>query len=198
MRDLAELENTRRQGRDIPILHWISPAFLAILPLSYTAVSMMVHLAENRDLQTALRDKPDWRSGYLREVERLMGAFRYVTRQIGPKALSLENTRLPPRSLVVMDIAAANRDPLIWDDPASCRPLRQSFPSATFVSGPLACTGGQLSRRFLALFLDAVLETVQLGPASQTHEASRRASGWRMMRGFDMCKLVLEPRQDAR
>ncbi|QLQ20231.1 MAG: hypothetical protein HZT43_18965 [Exiguobacterium profundum] len=82
------------EARQMPVMHWISPAFLAILPVGYTGVEMLAHLAENPGLQEQLRARPDLRPGYLREVERLMNSFRYLTRQVGPAGLDLGDCRL--------------------------------------------------------------------------------------------------------
>lgn len=193
LHDLAQVRETRRAARDMPMAHWISPAFLAIVPLGYTGGTMLAHLAENPELQERLRAEPDLRPGYLREVERLMNAFRYVVRQIGPAALELGETRLPPRSLVVLDLAAANRDPAIWDDPDLCRPDRPRHPTAAFSFGPLACTGSQLSRQFLAGLLEAVLDTVRLALPSPDTEQDRVATAWSLMRGCLTCRLRVSP-----
>lgn len=188
-RDLAELDAKRCKARDMPITHWVSPAFLAILPVAYTGVSMLAHLAEIPDLQEKLRVRPELRPGYLREVERLMNAFRYGTRQIGPAGLDLGDAWLPPRSLVVLDFAAANRDPALWDDPDLCLLDRPRQPTATFSFGPLACVGGQLSRQFLGKLLDAVLDTARVSLPALGSRPDRRPTNWSIARGYAMCRL---------
>lgn len=189
VRDLGLLDATRSQCREMPVMHWISPAFLAILPVAYTGVSMLAHLAENPQLQEELRVSSDLRPGYLREAERLLNAFRYATRQIGPAGLDLGDAWLPPRSLAVLDLAAANRDPVVWDDPDICRPGRPPQPTAAFSFGPLACTGAQLSRQFLARLLDAALETVRLSLPPPDGEPQRLPARWSITRGYAMCRL---------
>ncbi len=190
--DLAACEAMRSQLRDMPIMHWISPAFLAIIPVAYTGVSMLAHLAENLDLQEELRARPELRPGYLREVERLLNAFRYATRQIGPGGLDLGDAWLPPRSLVVLDLAAANRDPQVWDAPDLWRLDRPPQPTAAFSFGPLACTGGQLSRQFLARLLDAALETARLSLPAPGATPDRIPARWSIARGYTMCRLRFE------
>lgn len=193
LRDLEDLSSTRRHAREMPVMHWISPAFLAIMPVGYTSVSMMAHLAENPELQDRLRAHPDLRPGYLREVERMMNSFRYTVRQIGPAGLDLGDVRLPPRSLVVLDLVSANRDPSIWEDPDECRLDRPRLPTATSSFGPLACTGTQLSRQFLAGLLDAVLHTVRLSLPAPGDGPDRRATDWSISRGYTLCRLRFAP-----
>jgi hypothetical protein len=193
LRDLENLRATHPETRDMPVLHWLSPAFLAIWPLIYTATAMIAQLAETPGLQEDLRSSADLRPGYLREVERLFGAFRYPVRQIGPLGLDLGDTRLPPRSYVVLDLAAANRDPEVWDDPETCRPDRPQRPTVSFLTGPLACTGGQLSRRFLALLLDALLGSVRVGLPAPAGGPDRLSALWCVQRGYALCRLQMTP-----
>lgn len=193
LRDLAEMGSSRREARQMPVMHWISPAFLAILPVGYTGVEMLAHLAENPGLQEQLRAQPDLRPGYLREVERLMNSFRYLTRQVGPAGLDLGDCRLPARCSVVLDIVSANRDPAIWDEPDQCRLDRPRQVTASFSFGPLACTGSQLSRQFLAGLLDAVLQTVRLSLPAPGDEPDRRPTDWSIMRGYTLCRLRFAP-----
>lgn len=191
MQDLTLLGQTRGKGREMPITHWISPAFLAILPVAFTSVSMLAHLAETPELQDTLRARPELRPGYIREVERLMNSFRYGTRQIGPAGLDLGDSWLPPRNLVVLDFSAANRDPALWSEPDSCLLDRPRQQTATFSFGPLACVGGQASRQFLSRLLDAVLGHVRVSLPSPGTEPDRAPTRWLIARGYSMCRLRL-------
>lgn len=191
MQDLTLLEKTRGAAREMPITHWISPAFLALLPIAYTSVSMLAHLADTPELQDALRARPELRPGYIREVERLMNSFRYGTRQIGATGLNLGDAWLPPRSLVVLDFSAANRDPALWQEPDICLLDRPRQPTATFSLGPLACVGGQASRQFLSLLLDAVMERVRVSLPRPGPEPDRLPTQWSITRGYRMCRLCL-------
>jgi hypothetical protein len=192
MRDLHRLE-TGRDDAGIPVLHWISPAFLAIVPLAHTGVSMLAHLAQSPDLQHRLRRRPELRDGYVREVERLLGAFRYATRQIGPGGLDLGPVRLPPRAVVVLDLSAANRDPEIWDRPDDWCLDRPRSATATFGFGPLGCTGAVLSRQFLGRLLDAVLATARVAETADAGAADRLPADWSIIRGDRVRRLRFLP-----
>jgi hypothetical protein len=191
MQDLALLERARGKAHEIPIMHWISPAFLALLPIAYTSVSMLAHLAETPELQETLRARPDLRPGYIREVERLMNSFRYGIRQIGATGLNLADVWLPPRSVVVLDFSAANRDPTLWQEPDTCLLDRPRQPTATFSFGPLACVGGQASRQFLSLLLDAVMQRVRVSLPHPGAEPDRLVTQWSITRGYRLCRLCL-------
>ncbi|QLQ20230.1 MAG: hypothetical protein HZT43_18960 [Exiguobacterium profundum] len=65
--------------------------------------------------------------------------------------------------------------------------------TASFSFGPLACTGSQLSRQFLAGLLDAVLQTVRLSLPAPGDEPDRRPTDWSIMRGYTLCRLRFAP-----
>ena len=189
MGNLSAMKAGWSAGQKIPLIHLISPAFLAIEPLSKTSGLMLAHLADNPDLQETLRNRAELRPAYLQEVERLLGAVRYVARQIGPAGLDLGDMHLPPHSLVSCDLAAANRDPELWQDPEAFRFDRPRLQTATFSFGSLACTGSQLSRLFLSTLLDAALETVRLAAPFTAKPDDRRFARWSMIRGYESCRL---------
>lgn len=189
MRELSALKIGWAGGQKMPLIHLVAPAFLAVSPLSNTSGLMLAHLADNPDLQETLRGQAELRPGYLREVERMMNAFRYTTRQIGPAGLDLGDIQLPPRCLVVLDLAAANRDPDLWQDPDTLRLDRPRQQTASFSFGPLACTGSQLSRQFLSRLLDAVLDTARLSPPPPAETPARVFAQWSITRGYDLCRL---------
>lgn len=190
---LHSLDRLPASLAETPPLYLISPAFLAIVPIALTSGMMLAQLAESLDLQEKLRSTPRLRAGYLREVERLLNAFRYPVRQIGTHGLSVGDVWLPPRSLVTLDLVAANRDPGIWADPEQCLLERPQLTTSTFGFGPLACTGAQLSRQFLKRLLDATLESVRLSLPECEQQAGRRPARWQIMRGFDRCDLQFSP-----
>lgn len=194
MQDLTLLAKTRGKAHEMPVTHWISPAFLALLPIAYTSVAMLAHLAETPELQETLRARPELRPGYIREVERLMNSVRYGIRQIGATGLNLGDAWLPPRSLVVLDFSAANRDPALWQEPDTCLLDRPRQPTATFSLGPLACVGGQASRQFLSLLLDAVMQRVRVSLPQPGAEPDRLVTQWSITRGYRLCRLCLSTR----
>jgi len=191
LQDMSLLASHCDIAREMPVQHWISPAFLAILPLAYTSVSMLAHLADSPELQGHLRLHRERRADYLHEVERLMNASRYLRRQIGAHGLDLGDVQLPPRSLAVLDCTAANRDPEVWPNPDLLQLDRAAYPSASYAFGPLGCTGAQLSRVFLVKLLDAVLDLTMICTPVESQAGDRLDAQWSMMRGYRSCRLML-------
>lgn len=193
LQDMDHLARQSPVARDIAMTNWISPAFLAIIPMRLTSVSMLEHLAREPVLQERLRAVPSLRAAYIHEIERLAGAFRYVVRQIGPQGLDVGQTRLPPRNIVVLDLSAANRDPDIWDFPDDLRLDRPRQTTASFSFGPLACTGAATSRRFLEKLLDAVLATCRVSEPTSGHGGRPIPCAWSILRGHTRSHLAFEP-----
>lgn len=65
---------------------------------------------------------------------------------------------VPPGSLVLAGLAAANRDPAVFDDPDRFLPDREEKEILTFGFGSKYCPGVNLARRQLLAALDVVLE----------------------------------------
>lgn len=193
LRNLSALNMSWPAGQTLPLLHLTSPAFLALEPMSRTGCLMLAHLADNPDIQEVLRDRADMRPAYLQEVERLLAGIRYMSRQVGPAGLDLGDTRLPPHSRVTLDLAAANHDPEVWEDPDAFRLDRPRRQTATFSFGALACTGSQTSRQFLSNLLDAVLETLRLSAPLAAKEDDRTYTRCSLVRGYDTCRLRFTP-----
>ena len=189
---LDRLDRTPGRFTLDPVLHWAAPAFTAMAPLRYTCISMLAKLADAPDLQEQLRAAPALRPGFIQEAERLYGAFRYTPRQIGPRGLDLGDAKLPPRCLVQLDLAAANRDPETWEDPDAFRMGRPRAGTATFGFGPLGCTGGQVSRRIMARLLDLVMENVRLSVPDDPRAERRGTLNPGQMRGYSFCPLAVE------
>lgn len=79
---------------------------------------------------------------------------------------------VPPGSLVLAALAAANRDPDVFEDPDRFRPDREEREILTFGFGSKYCPGVNLARRQLGAALDVVLERLPglalAGPAAPT------------------------------
>ncbi|MCW1934504.1 cytochrome P450 [Pararhodobacter zhoushanensis] len=177
---------------DVPALHWVVAAFLALIGQTHLIVNMMCNLAETPALQERLRAQPALRTPYLLEVERLLGSLRYVWRQTGLQPLDLGDVTLPPRSVVLVDLVSANRDPAIWDAPDALRLDRPRAVTASFAFGPLGCTGALASRLFLARFLDALLDSWRLSLPEPTPEAQRVPATWSVISGYERCPLIVD------
>jgi cytochrome P450 len=79
---------------------------------------------------------------------------RYATVDV-----ELAGSRIRTGDLVVVSLAAANRDPAVYDDPDAFRLDRANARShVAFAQGPHACLGAQLARMETRAAIDAVLD----------------------------------------
>ncbi len=73
--------------------------------------------------------------------------------------VELGGVRIAAGDLVIVSLAAANRDPAVYDDPDAFRLDRADARThVTFAQGPHACIGAQLARIEARAALDAVLD----------------------------------------
>jgi cytochrome P450 len=68
---------------------------------------------------------------------------------------------LGPGSLVVLNLAGANRDPSLHRDPDVFDPSREPGPTLTFGFGSKFCPGNQLARQQMQAALDVVLDRLR-------------------------------------
>ncbi|GGV02801.1 cytochrome P450 [Streptomyces albospinus] len=81
----------------------------------------------------------------------LHSTVRFATRE-----LTLAGTPIPRGSRVQVLLAAANRDPAVFDAPDRWNPHRPARLAPVFGNGPHACAGAQLALSELCLLLDAL------------------------------------------
>jgi cytochrome P450 PksS len=92
--------------------------------------------------------------------------------------------------VVLLGIAAANRDPAVFADPDRFDILRADKPHLTFAAGAHACLGMGLARLELQLALQVLFQRfprLRLDP----EDPPRRRSGTVLFRGFDVLPTVL-------
>lgn len=159
----------------------------------------MRYLAENPEMQDRLRADRSLIPAFMEEMLRLEGSTKATFR------LALRNTRIgevevPAGKRVVVGLAAANRDPRRWDDPASFRLDRPRIKEhLAFGRGAHVCAGSPLARAEVRVLLDRFLEHTraitlceeQHGPAGARrldYEPSY------IIRGLDRLHIRLEPR----
>jgi len=115
------------------------------------------------------RREPTLRPGIVHELLRWeppVAALPRVTVAGG----RIGGVEIPPGSLVVAALAAANRDPDVFDEPDRFLPEREEREILTFGFGSKYCPGVNLARRQLLAALDVILERLpglaSAGPAA--------------------------------
>jgi cytochrome P450 len=84
--------------------------------------------------------------------------FRYITPQqytvrINDKNLQLAGKEIPAGSRLFLCLAAANRDPDVFEEPDKIVPERKNNPHLSFGSGIHSCVGSKLARMEMRAFL---------------------------------------------
>lgn len=118
--------------------------------------SLVAALVARPWLWARLRADPAARPAAVREVLRLWPPVRHTVRRVG-QGLDWGGQRLRRGELLVLDLAAANRDPARFPDPQAFRLDRPPRASLAFGHGPHVCLGAALSLMEAELLLDALL-----------------------------------------
>lgn len=94
-------------------------------------------------------------SGYVEEFLRLDGPIQ-MSQRIALKEMRLDHRDIPVGMIVILLIAAANRDPSVFPEPNRFRASRERNPHLTFGAGAHFCLGAPLARLELAAALPLV------------------------------------------
>jgi cytochrome P450 len=115
-------------------------------------------LAENPELQKALRAQPERLDLFIEEALRLESPFRQMLRSV-PRDTTLGGVDIPADSTALLMFAAGNRDPAQFDNPDSVD-LTRGSPKRhlAFGHGIHFCVGAALARIEARAVLRAVLE----------------------------------------
>ncbi|KAA2253851.1 cytochrome P450 [Solihabitans fulvus] len=110
-------------------------------------------------------------AGVLAETLRLDPPVR-ATRRVSVAGARLASVDLAPGTVVLLDFAAANRDPAVFADPDRFDPERGEPPHLTFGHGPRRCPGADHALELAAGVLDAVLPGRDLVETDLAYEPS--------------------------
>lgn len=116
------------------------------------------HIIERPGLQEKLRQNTDLIPSLLEEVLRLEGSTK-ATFRVARRKTRIGDIEVPAGKRVVVALAAANRDPRRWEDPADFqfdRPrIREHL---AFSRGPHTCVGAPLARAEVRVMLERFFE----------------------------------------
>ena len=157
---LVAAEVDGRRLTDEEILAHIRLLFSAGASTTTDALGNLVYtlLSEPARWQ-ALLDEPTLRAGAIEELLRWETPVAILPRLSAPRAVVFHDTEIPPATFCLFAIAAANRDPAVFDQPDVFDMHRDSSKKLlSFGPGPRLCPGMHLARRQLAVALDVILE----------------------------------------
>ncbi len=121
-------------------------------------------LIERPDLQDAIANEPALLARTVDEVVRLHLPAPMLQR-VTTAPCTVEGVALPAGAMVHLDLAAANRDPAVFDAPGELRPGRPGKHGLTFGTGVHACIGAALSRRVVPAAVGTLIEGRRLRSA---------------------------------
>jgi cytochrome P450 len=121
----------------------------------------LVALEQHPDQRALLVEQPDLVPNAVEEVLRWHGAAQSVIREV-VQDTTLAGTELAAGDMLYVMLAAANRDPERWEDPARFdvrRPFRAhlGLPHLGFGGGPHICIGAPLARLEVQVALETLL-----------------------------------------
>lgn len=120
--------------------------------------AIVVHLANDRDLQDRLRTDRAAIAPAVEEFLRLYTPYRGFART-ATRDVTLHGVTIPAGEAIALVYASANRDAAVFDDAETFRLDRPNMKeSVAFGRGPHMCPGAGLARLQLAVALEALLD----------------------------------------
>jgi cytochrome P450 len=118
------------------------------------ASALMILIEHRSEAESFLAAGGSWNS-LIDECLRLESPGQYQSR-ISTEPLDIGGTTLNKYSVVLVGLAAANRDPATFNDPTAFQPSRKGAKHLTFGLGRHACIGGALARQEMTAILRAM------------------------------------------
>jgi cytochrome P450 len=120
--------------------------------------SLVVHLANDPDLQDRLRTNPELIPPSIEEFLRLYTPYRGFART-ATRDVTLHGVTIPAGDPIALVYASANRDSALFEDAESFRLDRPNMKdSLAFGRGPHVCPGAGLARLQLSVALQTLLD----------------------------------------
>jgi cytochrome P450 len=156
-------------------------------------------ICESSQLQDNLRANPALISGFMEEVLRMEGSSK-ITSRLAIKKTRIGDQEIPAGTRVLIALAAANRDPVRWEDPNVMKLDRPKIKEhVAFGRGAHTCIGSPLARAEVRVMLEKLLEhTSEIRLSVKHHgEPGNRNLPYEpsfIIRGLEQLHLELSPR----
>jgi cytochrome P450 len=121
--------------------------------------NLLYALLSDRSRWERLQAESALRSCAIEELLRWETPVAVLPRMSAPRSVRFHDVEIPPSTFTLFAIAAANRDPAVFNDPDAFDIGRDSASKLlSFGPGPRLCPGLHLARRQLRVALDVLLE----------------------------------------
>ncbi|MDH6245043.1 cytochrome P450 [Mycobacterium sp. OTB74] len=172
---------TYPDGSTPPISEVVKPATFLFAAGQETVTKLLSAavqtLGDRPEYQQRLRDEPKLIPAFIEEALRMHSPTKVDFRLVR-KTTTFAGVHLPAGTVVMLCLAAANRDPAKFEDPHTFRPDRKNVREHlafgrgihTCAGAPLARVEGQITvRRLLERTRDLAIDEAAHGPAGQRH-----------------------------
>lgn len=156
--ELLHVEIEGRRLNDEEVLSHIRLLFSAGATTTHDALgNLLWALLTHPEQCKAVRDATSQLEPVIEELLRWETPVAVLPRLCLP-GTSLEGVEIPPQSLVLFAIAAANRDPSVFDEPDRFDPQRKPRTTLTFGLGSHSCPGLHMARSSIGMAARILLE----------------------------------------
>jgi cytochrome P450 len=156
---LLQAEVEGRTLTDEEILSHVRLMFSAGATTTMDAIGNMLYLLlTEEDWWQRVVDEPELRADAIHEVLRFETPVPSLPRVSCTHDAEFAGQKLGPSTTVLFSMAAANRDPEVFEDPQRFDPTRPQSQLLTFGRGERSCPGMHLARKEMGVALDAIID----------------------------------------
>jgi cytochrome P450 len=159
---ISELVASDVDGRrlsDEEVLSHVRLMFAAGATTTHDAIgSLLSTLLTEPGAWKRVVENPSLRGGAIHELLRFETPVANLPRISADRVVGFRGIEIPPESVVLFSMAAANRDPAVYADPDGYDMTRPPRDTLTFGRGERSCPGSHLARKSLEIALDAFCE----------------------------------------
>lgn len=156
---LATLTRTRNQKHidltDEEIYATALLFFLAGTETSTAFITSLIYCLARYDIELALEPDRSYLNAVVEEALRLYPPVQTIIR-FAHHDVEISGVKIPRHTAVVVSLAAANRDPKVFDEPDSFDYTRSHDRSLPFSTGPHSCPGAGLAKEEFILLLSSM------------------------------------------
>jgi cytochrome P450 len=149
--------------------------------------NLLNRLARDPDDWAAMRADPGLIEAAIEESLRVDSPAQMVMRR-ATEAVALDGQTIPAGEVVMIFLAAANRDPAKWADPANFELARERERHVAFGHGVHTCIGAPLARMEAKAAMTALV--ARFATARPGAEAGKRVPGGGILFGFRSLPMV--------